>query len=321
MLGRHPRHLLSSPNESARLRCGRLDSRGEQRHGDMVWRLHVGGEWIYIYILLEFQSFSDPWMALRMQVYVGLLCQDLVRQHRLTSGGKLPPVLPIVLYSGEGRWTAKVRLSELMLAPPEGLASLQPEQKYLLIDQGKYKSGTSAQSNLVRALFKLERAASVDDALSIVEAFQAWLKQNQSLMADLDRWTRGMRRRRPKVQEEMMEPVEMSDALAKDYADLCVEILKKKIEREAMTAGMQKGRKEGRKEGRRMGEKIGRLEGRQEGLIEARREVLLRLIHKRLGLLPGEASTQIDAATAQQLDDWIDRLIDGAHPAQLFNAK
>lgn len=80
--------------------------RGRQRHEDMVWRVRMGGEWTYVYILLEFQARSDPWMALRMQVYVGLLCQDMVKQRRLTRRGKLPPVLPVVLYHGAAPWRA-----------------------------------------------------------------------------------------------------------------------------------------------------------------------------------------------------------------------
>lgn len=55
---------------------------GQQRHSDMVWKVRLAGDWIYVYLLLEFQSRSDPWMALRMQVYVGLLYQDLVRARR-----------------------------------------------------------------------------------------------------------------------------------------------------------------------------------------------------------------------------------------------
>jgi hypothetical protein len=50
---------------------------GKARHEDLVWRAKIGGDWVYVYLLLEFQSRVDPWMALRMQVYVGLLCQDL----------------------------------------------------------------------------------------------------------------------------------------------------------------------------------------------------------------------------------------------------
>ena len=56
----------------------------KQRIGDVVWRLQLkdGGGWVYMYLLLEFQSRVDRYMALRMLVYVGLLYQDLIKQTR-----------------------------------------------------------------------------------------------------------------------------------------------------------------------------------------------------------------------------------------------
>ncbi|WP_072786448.1 Rpn family recombination-promoting nuclease/putative transposase [Duganella sacchari] len=63
-------------------------------------------------------------MALRMQVYIGLLYQDLVAQHKLSKHGKLPPVLPIVLYHGRQPWNAATELTELMLPPPAGTGEL-----------------------------------------------------------------------------------------------------------------------------------------------------------------------------------------------------
>lgn len=89
-----------------RVNASYASERGKARHDDMVWRVNVGGEWLYVYILLEFQSRSERWMALRMQVYIGLLYQDLVRQRRLSWGRKLPPVLQVVLYSGRQPWRA-----------------------------------------------------------------------------------------------------------------------------------------------------------------------------------------------------------------------
>jgi predicted transposase YdaD len=56
-----------------------------------------------VMLFLEFQSTPDPWMALRMLVYVGLLWQQLVREQRLMPDGRLPPVLPVVLYHGDAR--------------------------------------------------------------------------------------------------------------------------------------------------------------------------------------------------------------------------
>ncbi|MDR0716676.1 MAG: Rpn family recombination-promoting nuclease/putative transposase, partial [Azoarcus sp.] len=47
----------------------------KQRHDDMVWRINIGGQWVWVYILLEFQSESDPWMAVRIMQYVSLLSE------------------------------------------------------------------------------------------------------------------------------------------------------------------------------------------------------------------------------------------------------
>lgn len=47
------------------------DLRG--RADDIVWRLRWREGWLYVYLLLEFQSKVDPFMALRLLVYLGLL--------------------------------------------------------------------------------------------------------------------------------------------------------------------------------------------------------------------------------------------------------
>ncbi|MSS85511.1 Rpn family recombination-promoting nuclease/putative transposase, partial [Actinomycetaceae bacterium WB03_NA08] len=75
------------------------------REDDMIWRIWWRDRWLYVYLLLEFQSSEDKHMAVRIMSYLGLLYQDLIRQDAFTPSGKLPPVLPIVLYNGEKRWT------------------------------------------------------------------------------------------------------------------------------------------------------------------------------------------------------------------------
>ena len=37
----------------------------------IIWRVRVAGEWLYVYLLIEFQSRIDPWMAVRVMVYTG----------------------------------------------------------------------------------------------------------------------------------------------------------------------------------------------------------------------------------------------------------
>ncbi|WP_422666907.1 Rpn family recombination-promoting nuclease/putative transposase, partial [Billgrantia endophytica] len=69
-----------------------------EREDDVIWRVRWGQTWLYVYLLIEFQSTIDKHMAVRIMSYLGLLYQDLIRQKAFTPSGKLPPVLPIVLY-------------------------------------------------------------------------------------------------------------------------------------------------------------------------------------------------------------------------------
>jgi len=39
------------------------------RADDIVWRVKVDGEWVYLYLLIEFQSTVDAWMAVRIMAY------------------------------------------------------------------------------------------------------------------------------------------------------------------------------------------------------------------------------------------------------------
>ncbi|MGH8556494.1 MAG: Rpn family recombination-promoting nuclease/putative transposase, partial [Methylococcales bacterium] len=78
------------------------------REDDAIWRIRWGEDWLYVYILLEFQSTVDHFMAVRVLSYLALLYQDLIRTGKLGKHDKLPPVLPVVLYNGEARWRAPV---------------------------------------------------------------------------------------------------------------------------------------------------------------------------------------------------------------------
>ena len=111
-----------------------------QRSDAVVWRVKTGEEWLYLYILIEFQSRVDPFMAVRMLVYVGLLYQDLIRRREIKPGHKLPPVLPIVLYNGGQTWSAPTELAALLPQVPGRVADYLPQLRYLLIDENRYRA-------------------------------------------------------------------------------------------------------------------------------------------------------------------------------------
>ncbi|RMF43704.1 MAG: transposase, partial [Planctomycetota bacterium] len=51
-----------------------------RRESDVIWRVRFRDQWLYVYLLIEFQSTVDRFMALRMMVYVGLLYQRLQKE-------------------------------------------------------------------------------------------------------------------------------------------------------------------------------------------------------------------------------------------------
>lgn len=265
------------------------------RHDDLVWRVNIGGDWVYVYLLLEFQSRSDPWMALRMQVYVGLLCQDLVAQHKLTRYGKLPPVLPIVLYHGRKPWRASTDLADLMLRPPEGLERFQPHQHYLLIDQ-QVNLGADDQSNVLTILFRLMRSRSDAEMRDALGAFVERMTSPDMLRArdSLIRWVQSV------LQEEfhditlrLEEGPEMSilfNRRFKTYEDL--------LEYEAIERG--------------------RVKGREEGAVTALQEIVRSLVADGRDELPPDLDEKISQAKVDELKGWIKLLASGAKPQQIF---
>jgi predicted transposase/invertase (TIGR01784 family) len=149
------------------------------REDDIIWRVRWGDDWLYVYLLLEFQSNVDRFMAVRIMSYLGLLYQDLIRQKALTPSGKLPPVLPVVLYNGEERWRAAHNVSELVERVPGGLERYRPELSYLLLDEGAIvvsPDWSDETRNVAAALFRLEHNRDEQDMLDVLGRLVEWLK-------------------------------------------------------------------------------------------------------------------------------------------------
>ena len=129
-----------------------------QRHGDLVWRVRFKDDrWLYVVLLLEFQSAVDRSMAVRMLTYTALLYQKLIAEGVLRERSVLPPVLPVVIYNGRMPWTVPVDVAELIASGRGGaLARYQPSQRYFLLDEGRVGGADLPSGNLVSALIALE---------------------------------------------------------------------------------------------------------------------------------------------------------------------
>ena len=261
-----------------------------EREDDIIWRVRWGAEWLYVYLLLEFQSTVDRFMAVRIMVYLGLLYQDLLKRKQLTRHGLLPPVLPIVLYNGEGRWTAAEELADLIEVIPGGLERYRPALRYLLLDEGRYREEELAPlHNLVAAVFRLENSRTPVDILNVLTALIEWLQApaQESLRRAITVWLVRvlLPRRAPAVAfPELTDLREVKTMLA-----------------ERVQEWTREWREQGRKEGHQ--------EGRQEGLLVGERTVLTRLLEKKFGPLTDHHRQRLQAADAETLLVWSERLL------------
>jgi hypothetical protein len=88
------------------------------RQEDIIWHVRWQGDWLYIDLLVEFQSTVYRYMAVQLMTYVGLLYEGLISSQQFGPTGDLSPVVPIVLYKGSDRWTAAQDIATLVAEAP-----------------------------------------------------------------------------------------------------------------------------------------------------------------------------------------------------------
>jgi hypothetical protein len=262
----------------------------EAREADLIWRIprRDGGD-AYVMLLLEFQSTPDRWMALRLLVYAGLLWQHLVREKRLMTDGRLPPILPIVLYNGDPRWRAPVDLAELIGLPADAaLWRWQPRLRYHVIDEGAFDAGDLAgREGLPALLFRLENASAPDHLVEVADAILAWFG------------------RHPGFQAARLVLVELLSAAVAPLGP---------------GAGVPEAMREVRNMLQTRVEQWieqWKQEGRQQGAAA----FLLRQLERRFGPLPGWAGDRVRAADTVMLEEWSFRVLEAASLEEVLGGR
>ena len=263
------------------------------RHDDLVWRIRgrKSGQWIYIYLLLEFQRKDEYFMAVRVMTYEGLLHQDLIRKYGLATGDPLPFVLPIVLYNGPSRWKSPTNTAALMPAAvvPEGLEVFRPRVEYLLLDQGAYPAeDLAALPGPAARLFRLEHAGPEDLLNEVTRLRQSLAEpQHQELRRSFVIAILAILRRRLKgVRLPRMEELEEIETMIVEEAETWTEMWEQQ--------GIEKGRREG------------------ESIM------LLRLLEGRFGPLDEETRARVSAGEADRLLEWGDRILTAKRLEDVF---
>lgn len=244
-----------------------------ERHDDVIWRVRWKGSWMYLYLLLEFQSSPDPWMAVRILAYTAMLWQDLIRSGVVRKKDPLPPVFPLVIYNGSGTWNAARDVGELLSPMPERLAVYQPRQRYWLLEENRVPDDALRRSDGVAAqLLRLERARSLEEVRSAVRELMERLRAPEylRLRRAFSVWLGRVVFKRSGITRDVPEFQDLQEvnAMLEERAAQWGE----EYRRQGLLAGLEEGRKRGWMEGQRMGLLQGREEGRVKGREEGRAE-------------------------------------------------
>ncbi len=271
----------------------------QRRENDVIWRVKFRGRWLYVYLLLEFQSTVDRLMALRLMVYVGLLYQQLVDEKKVGSGEALPPVLPIVLYNGKAPWRAPLDVAELIADCPEELAAYRPSMRYFLLEErAQDPDELAGMANLAAVVFRLEKCETPEEVRQAGAVLREWcddLAHRESSLR-IVRWVLHFFKKRSGGEQLTEELAEIRD---------CEAMLEERIkewEKELVEKGVQEGIKK----------------GIAEGLEQGEAEVLIRLLDRKFGEIPPEYRQRIDDADSEQLLLWAERILTAESIGDVF---
>ncbi len=204
-----------------------------ERHDDMIWRLKYNNQWLYVYIILEFQSNVDYSMPVRIMSYMAELWLSLLNNSNTeyAKSHKIPPILPIVLYNGVEDWNAALNVSDIL--QDKSVNGINVE--YYLIDElhpEKKKKNALEDGifNCVTALIQIERTKGADSLSGVLKEIAKKLntKEKQHNFKTLIRFLR--RFLSTKFNQNVKEFNNMEEAIAMTYDFAEIERNKGKIE-------------------------------------------------------------------------------------------
>jgi hypothetical protein len=273
----------------------------ERRDGDIIMRipfLNDSRQEIYLFLLLEFQSADDHWMALRFGTYVHLLYEQLVREGRLIDG-RLPPVFPLLLYNGDTAWRATTDLKSLIALPPNTpLWPYQPGMRYYLIDESRYPEGKPG--SLSGLVMRLENVRTTQALKSVLEEL------SESVPGHLD----SVRRALAVWINHVLAPhrgirLESEDIEDLDEVKVMLATRIKQMEKDIRQAGL----KEGIEQGIERGIKQGIERGFEQGCKTGETALLTKMLELKFGALPPWAQDRITQADAETIESWAANLL------------
>ena len=98
---------------------------------DALFRVRTKtGKPVYMYVLLEHKSTPDPGLPLQLATYTARIWKRHVKVNGPASHSALPPIIPMVLYTGQRHWNVPGGLRDMIEGEPD--LCILPGELYIL---------------------------------------------------------------------------------------------------------------------------------------------------------------------------------------------
>ncbi|EIJ43419.1 hypothetical protein BegalDRAFT_2576 [Beggiatoa alba B18LD] len=276
----------------------------KETESDLIYKVKFKQQEAYIYVLLEFQSTIVWFMALRVLHYICSFWLDYAESHPKKK--KLPPIFPVVLYNGKGKWKKSTEL-QAILEKPELLGVYTPNFRFFKIAENDYSPEQLQQiQNLVSTLFlaethpqdikKLAQQALILFDKTDIEAASLFLNWFMQLVVHGKR----------EIQDYQILETIYHDKLE---AEMTLTQAMDQERQISFNLGRQEGELIGIEKGELIGIQKGEKIGIEKGVKQAKTETLTQLLTHRFKPLSDEQKQQIQQLSIEQIDALILKLI------------
>ena len=156
----------------------------------MAWKLRKGdGSPLYVVLMMEFQSTVEHFMAARMNMYLGLLFDSLIRSGQI-KGRTLPNAVPLVLYGGERIWNAPLELTEPIEGRLPGMQRYANRCSYRVVSIHHCGELDPLRRNVADAWFRAIRVRDYEGANAALQQLTVVLDgpEHDRLRAAITNW-------------------------------------------------------------------------------------------------------------------------------------
>ena len=226
---------------------------------DLVYKVHTKEGAVYLFFLLELQSYNDFTMSFRLLIYMTAIWLDHFKNcdknKRSKKGYRLPAIMPIVLHNSERNWTASCKFSQ-MINNAQLFGKYVVDFEYALVSvntltESKISSSNTLIDNIFLADRKRTRQEWTDGIAELMHRIRA-MDTN-----DLNEWITWFSNVIRKLNED--ERRELITQLKEgDEKDMC----------SSFERLLNKEKADGRAEGWKDGREKGKAEDRAEAVIE-----------------------------------------------------